>query len=405
MAKHRQRVKNARSRDAPEQKRGAVMLCSTDAWTALCGDGYRPITQCPEVMMCVNAYADLISSMTIHLMRNTDEGDVRVKNELSRQLDISPCSFMTRSTFISVIVEALLTTGNQVTVPIYERGYLKDLIPAPPSAVSMYGTRDGYAIRINGQEVDPETVLHFAWRPDPEQPWQGRGVNVSLRDIVQGLRQADNTRQALLKSPAPSIIVKVGGLMQDFQSAEGRQKLRDQYIEAADNGKPWIIPAEAFEVDKVQPLTLNDLAINDSLTLDKRAAAALLGVPPYMVGIGNYNTDEHNNFVSTRVRTIAEIIQQELTKKLLVSPDMYWRFNSRSLMAYSLSETITAGQSMVEHMAMDRNEWRDWIGLPPDPRMKELLALENYIPVDKLGDQKKLNGGENSGETDESQTG
>lgn len=400
MAKHKTRKRNARSRDAPEQQRGAVMLCSRDAWTALCGDGYRPLTQCPEVMMCVNAYADLISSMTIHLMRNTEDGDVRVKNELSRKLDINPCSYMTRSTFISTIVEALLTTGNQVTIPVYEGGYLRELIPVPPSMVSMRGTRNGYTISINGRDVDPETVLHFAWRPDPEQPWQGRGVNVSLRDIVKGLRQADSTRQALLRSPAPSIIVKVGGLMQDFQSAEGRQKLRDQYIDASDNGQPWIIPADAFEVDKVQPLTLADLAINESMELDKRAAAAIFGVTPYTVGIGAYSKEEHNNFVSTRVRAIAEIIQQEMTKKLLISPDMYWRFNSRSLMAYSLSETITAGQSMVEHMAMDRNEWRDWIGLPPDPRMRELLALENYIPAEKLGEQKKLNGGEDSGKTD-----
>ena len=405
MAKHKTRNRQTRSRDAPEQKQNAVMLCSADAWTALCGDGYKPITQCSEVMMCINAYADLISAMTIHLMQNTEDGDIRIKNELSRKLDINPCSFMTRSTFIAVIVEALLTGGNQVTVPVYERGYLRDLIPAKPSAVSMHGTAEGYTIKINGRDVDPQTVLHFAWRPDPEHPWEGRGVNISLRDIVKGLRQADSTRQALLKSPAPSIIVKVGGLMQDFQTPEGRQKLREQYIDASDNGQPWIIPADAFEVDKVQPLTLADLAINESLELDKRAAAALFGVPPYMVGIGKFDKDEHNNFVSTRVRSIAEIIQQEMTKKLLTSPEMYWRFNNRSLMAYSLSETINAGQAMVEHMAMDRNEWRDWIGLPPDPRMKELLALENYSPANKLGNQKKLNGGETDGKTNGNATG
>ena len=44
-------------------------------------------------------------------------------------------------------------------------------------------------------------------------------------------------------------------------------------------------------------------------------------------------------------------------------------------------------------MAMRRNELRDWIGLEPDDEMDELLALENYIPASKLGDQKKLNKG------------
>ena len=49
---------------------------------------------------------------------------------------------------------------------------------------------------------------------------------------------------------------------------------------------------------------------------------------------------------------------------------------------------------MVDRMAMRRNEWRDWMGLEYDPEMEELLALENYIPANRLGDQSKLTGGE-----------
>jgi hypothetical protein len=67
--------------------------------------------------------------------------------------------------------------------------------------------------------------------------------------------------------------------------------------------------------------------------------------------------------------------------------------NMRSLYNYSISELIQAGEAMCDRMALGRNEWRDWMGLAPDPRMNELLALENYIPADRLGDQKKLNSG------------
>ena len=80
-------------------------------------------------------------------------------------------------------------------------------------------------------------------------------------------------------------------------------------------------------------------------------------------------------------------------RKLLVSPDYFFRFNVRSLYNYSLEETIKAGAEMVDRMAMTRNEWRSWVGLTPHEGMDELLALENYIPADRLGDQKKLNGG------------
>jgi hypothetical protein len=64
------------------------------------------------------------------------------------------------------------------------------------------------------------------------------------------------------------------------------------------------------------------------------------------------------------------------------------------LYSYSLSEIVTAGSEMVDRMAMRRNEWRDWIGMSPDEDMEELLALENYIPQEMLGKQKKLIGGE-----------
>ena len=49
---------------------------------------------------------------------------------------------------------------------------------------------------------------------------------------------------------------------------------------------------------------------------------------------------------------------------------------------------------MVKLNAMRRNELRDWVGLPPDEEMDELIILENYLPQDKLGDQKKLEGGD-----------
>ena len=96
----------------------------------------------------------------------------------------------------------------------------------------------------------------------------------------------------------------------------------------------------------------------------------------------------------------ARIIQQEMTRKLLVSPERYLRFNARSLMSYDIAEVVSSGKEMVDRMALRRNEWRDWAGFPPDADMDELLARENYVPADRLGDQKKLKdgGGDGSGE-------
>jgi hypothetical protein len=98
---------------------------------------------------------------------------------------------------------------------------------------------------------------------------------------------------------------------------------------------------------------------------------------------------------------VTEIIEQELNRGLLIADDLHFRLNKRSLMAYSIGDLTSLGQAMVDRMALRRNEWRDMLDLPPDDEMEDLLALENYIPEDRLGDQKKLNpkqeGGEDSG--------
>lgn len=406
MAKRR-RKSAVRSRDAPtmhteEKKNGWVSLCTEETYKILCGDGYRPLSQCPEVIMAVDAYADIIASMTIHLMQNTEKGDKRVKNALSRRMDIEPNPYMTRYQLMHTIVHTMMLEGegNQVTIPTYDAsGLLVRLDPAPPSKVQFVppkGNR-GYRIRVGGAEYDPDEVLHFVVNPDPEEPWRGRGYKVGLRDVVKSIRQATATKNALMESPMPSIIVKVDGLTEDLQTPEGRDRISNQYLTKTENGKPWMIPADTLEVTQVKPLTLNDLAIKTSLELDKKSIAALLKVPAFLVGAGNFDAKEYDWFVSVPCIKPAKIIEQELTRKLLYAPDLFWRLNNRSLLNYDVERIANVGKEMVDRAAMRRNEWRDWMGFPPDEDMDDLLILENYIRRNKL-EAEKLEGGEGNAE-------
>ena len=390
------------SRDAPVSMQKQSFLVTEKAWEVLCGDGYKPLSQCPEVQMCIGVYADLIASMTIQLMENTDGGDVRVKNALSRKIDIEPHRLMTHQTWVSNLVRVMLTEGNQVTVPTYTGDLLDDLEPMPPSAVSFVPDGKSYRIMVQGVPMQPEEVLHFPVNPDPEKPYMGLGFTVTLGDVVKSLRQTNATKNALMASPAPSVIVKVDGYTDELKTPEGRRELAKQYADAQGSSIPWFVPADLFEVTTVKPLTLNDLAIKTSMELDKRAVAAIFGVPPFLVGVGTFNAGEFDWFVANKVMPIARIIEQELTRKLLISPRMYFRFNNRSLLNYNLQTVVSAGSAMVDRAAMRRNELRDWMGLPPDALMDDILILENYIRKNKL--TKDLNGPDDSqtgGESDE----
>ena len=314
---------------------------------------------------------------------------------MSRKLDIEPNPLMTRKQLMHCIVRALLLDGdgNQFTAPVYKDGYLESLVPLKPSAAIIQNTPNGYVVKYGENTYNPDELLHFVINPDPEEPWKGTGYRVVLGDVVAGLRQAGKTKQALMESPAPSLVVKIDSNAEELATPKGQQILADRYLSNTRNGKPWMIPAELMDVQQVKPLTLNDLAISTNIELDKKTVAGLFGVPPFLVGVGNYSAEEYNNFISSRIMPLAKGIEQEMTRKLLISPSWYIRFNYRSLYSYSIDQIVAAGSAMVDRMAMSRNEWRDWAGIAPRADMEELLALENYIPVDRLGDQKKLNKG------------
>ena len=356
--------------------------------------GYTRLDRCPEIVTACSKIAQMISTMTIHLMANTDDGDVRIVNELSRKIDIDPAPYMTRKSWVEAIVMNLLLygSGNSIVLPHTENGYIGSLevIPAWKVCLVPDVANRSYIVEINGRQYTPDEVLHFVHNPDQYYPWKGAGFTVYLRDIAKNLKQATATEKGFMESPQPSIIVKVDALTEEFSGPEGRRKLLGEYVENTESGKPWLIPGEQFDVQQVKPLTLSDLAISDVVTLDKKTVASVLNVPGFLLGVDKYDQKEWEMFVNTTIRSIVTELQQEMTKKLITSPKMYIRFNYWSLLNWdlkTLSDVLLAGS---DRGFITGNEYRDKIGFTPREGLDDLRILENYIPYDMSGQQKKL---------------
>lgn len=393
MSKKRKTNKTTEKRN--NQQKVGFLISDDDA---ICIPGYTSLDQNPEIMTACRTIAELIGSLTIHLMANTERGDIRVVNELSRAIDINPMYNMTRSTWMENIVMNLLLygEGNSIVWPHTWDGIIRSLEPIAASRVYLQnvGFRD-YQILIDGKAHDPENMLHFVYNPDKYYPWKGQGLKTTLKDVAANLKQAAATEKGFMESKwKPSLIVKVDAMVEEFSGPEGRKKLREDYLETGEAGAPWIIPAEQFQVQEVRPLSLSDLAISDMVQIDKRTVASIVGVPPFIVGVGEYSKDAWNSFVLNKVRPICIGIQQELTKKLILSPKMYLRFNYRSLLDWDIKTIYDVFGGLSDKGIVTGNEVRDILGMAPMDGLDELSVLENYIPRDKIGDQSKLTGGE-----------
>ena len=368
----------------------------------LCVSGYTSLDHCPEIVAGVSRIAELIGSMTIHLMMNTDKGDVRIRNELSRLIDIDPMPNMTRSNWMKFIVMNMLLygKGNAIVLPHTWEGYIQSLEPVSADRVQLLprgASRRYYDVYIDGIKRNPDNLIHCVYNPDKYFPWRGSGIDVQLSDIAKTLKQARTTENAFMESKwKPSIIVKVDSMVREFQTREGRQKVLEDYVKSAEAGEPWLIPGEQFQVEQVRPLTLADLAINDTVELDRKTVAAILGVPQFLLGVGEFNRMEWNNFIQTTIASMAKSIMQEFTKKLIINPKWYLKFNTLSLMSYDIQSIYTVFGGLRTQGVVTGNEVRDMLGMSPrdDKGMDELIMLENYIPADRIGDQSKLNGGQ-----------
>lgn len=381
-----------------EQKRSSIgYVMGADFDNLCCGD-YISLDKCPEIMTACKRISELIGSMTIHLMNNTEKGDVRIQNELSRKIDIDPINTMTRSHWMQAIVMNLLLygDGNSVVVPHTYGGIIQSLEPIAASRVTFMPKATSYRdyyILIDGVQRRPSDLLHFVYNPDNMFLWMGRGVTATIKEVASNLKQARATEKGFMDSKyKPALVVKVDGLIDEFSSPEGRQKILDSYVKASNVGEPWLIPAEQFQVEQVKPLSLKDLAIDSTMELDKRTVAAIFGIPPFVLGVGAFNREEWNNFINTTLMSIVKGIEQELTRKLILNPKWYLRMNVLSLLDYDLSTISSVFAAFGDRGWVNGNEARDRIGMNPVDGLDEYKVLENYLPVDQSGLQKKISG-------------
>lgn len=360
-------------------------------------EGYHRLIDSPEIAACINRICSIISSTTIYLMQSGKNGAKRQQNALSRLVDIDPWPNMsTRQNWMSWIVSQLLGEGdgNAFVLPVpdpAEIGNIGALVPMPGAAIIPDPVGIGYTVEWRSRVYQPDEVLHFRLFPDDREPWRGRGFKTTASNVAAALKTTDELKRSLSSSDyRPPIIISVD-TDADLADPNKRAAWLESYVSDPDRkGLPWVLPDGLAKVDTVRPLSLTDLAIRDTVELDKKTVAAIFGVPTFLLGVGQYSSSEFNTFIKTVVEPICVGIEQELTLKLLLSETWYFQFNRRRLFAYSMKDLVDMDLACADRGYINGDEVRE--DMYRDPAgLTEFKVLENYIPYDQSGNQKKLN--------------
>lgn len=365
--------------------------------------GYHRLLDSPEIGSCINRMAEIISCCTIYLMQNTEKGDKRIKGGLSRLVDIEPWpGMMDGHTWKAWIVEELLGggDGNAFILPRFQDGQVAALEPMPDAVIVPGADRRSYSVMWRGERYAPDELIHFKLFPDPDYPWRGRGYSVQAGRLAASLENTAEMKDNLNSPDYKPPIVAYLDSDADFTDDEKRENLRKRYLENNEKGKPWILPEGLVKLEQFRPLSLNDLAIKDTVELDKRTAAAIFGMPPFLLGVGEFNAASYNNFIHGPVLNVCKAIESPLTLGILESPKLYYQFNRRGLYSHDLKSLIDIDLAMSDRGFVNGDEVRE--DAMRDPAgLTEFKVLENYIPWDLSGSQAKLKNVPGSGTKEE----
>ena len=357
------------------------------------------------VWACTNLLAGTIASLPLMVYRTDPQGRRTVARDhrLYRVLHDSPNYDQTAVDFWEFVSASLELWGNAYARIERTGKEVTGLHPVAPNLVSVRRLQNGsieYRWTDEGKsyvETDA-TMLHI--RGFGGNPLGGMSTLQFARNAFSLARAIDRSAGGMFKNGLrPSGVLTFDRWLDNEQRHQARTTLTDQFVGAANSGKPLILEGGT----KWEQLTIapEEAQMLESRGFSVEEICRFFGVPPFMIGHTEKTTSwgtgleqQTLGFQKFTLRRRLKRIEQALEKQLLRAEDraagLTIEFNLEGLLRGDSAGRAAFYQTMTQIGAMTINEVRALENLEKVeggdvPRMQS-----QNIPITEAGQQQRL---------------
>jgi HK97 family phage portal protein len=349
--------------------------------------------QVGAVYACVSLIADTIASIPFNVYRITDQGnELNRTHPVDKLISRKPSRNYLSKDFKRAVVSTMLLHGNAYILPMRTGTQLTSLELLDSTAVNVQYSNGIVMYKIHladGQSIylDPDQIIHLkAFTIDG---FNGLSIiNYAKEVIGTSMSATKQIGRIHAKGGIPKGILEMQNIPADPEKLTAAGELFSKQVAA---GSTPVLPAGS----QYKPIVMSsrDAQTIESMKWTVEEICRFFRVPPHKVGYlehGMYNNSievQNHQFIADCIRPLVELIEEQLTEKLINNNAFTIEGNLNMLQRGDISTQVQRDVSYYNIGVLSRNEIRRSQGLSPIP------GGDEYMQPMHMSNQNNINNG------------
>ena len=372
------------------RKEERSITASSTFWGFLSGDATNDKLRINTVYSCIRMLSDSIAMTPIKVFKKGDDGRSELDNDLSRLLK-KPSQNTTYFQWLNTMSVQLSGWGNAYSVIEYQDGKPTSLIFIPSENVSIQKTtqnKEPYFYKVTTRtnvviNVFPDEMIHF--RNITTDGYTGLSpIGLHNDTFDRSYYETDFATNFVKNGSSISGIISTDKKLKEEQITQLKKDFNTAYAGSANAGKVPVL-GDGLKFEQVKPVSPADSDYVNSNRLTDNQIMRIFKIPPPILGVidSTYNNTEQLALIYQRytLAPLYEMIQQELTLKLVSQKNVYVEFIVDALLNATAKDKVEVITKLTEKGVMTLNEARRKYNMKDIKGLDDVILPLNLAPM------------------------